>query len=103
VPGADRDPIDPQDVDWVINKPTETRGTGMELIYQPTYKRKSDVGGDAGAGQAHCSWVSIRRSGNQEIVCIFMGKDAPLRQQFLKNLHNLDESSHLFGLRPPKP
>jgi CRISPR-associated protein Cmr6 len=104
VPGTDEDPIDLRNLDWARDKKTtETRGTGMELIYQPTYKRKPDVGGDAGAGRANCSWVSIRRSGKQEIVCIFMGKDAPLRQQFLKDLHNLDESSHLFGLRPPKP
>jgi CRISPR-associated protein Cmr6 len=100
VDGPEDDPIDLQDLDWSTNKPLDTRGHGMELIYRPTYKRKPDVGGDAGGGAAHCSWVSIKRSRKQEIVCIFMGHDRALRKQFLKDLHGLEDSSHLFGLKP---
>ncbi len=99
VDGPETDPIDLQDLDWSTNKPLDTRGDGMELIYRPTYKRKPDVGGEAGGGAAHCSWVSIKRSRKQEIVCIFMGQNRPLRKQFLKDLHNLEGSSYLFGLK----
>jgi CRISPR-associated protein Cmr6 len=77
----------------------------MELIYRPTYKRKSDVGGDAGAGNAHCSWASIKRinkrDGCQEVVCIFLGDGRKqLRSQFLTDLSNLDDAIHIFGQRP---
>jgi CRISPR-associated protein Cmr6 len=102
VDGPDDDPIDSQDLDWSTNKPLDTRGSGMELIYRPAYKRKSDVGGDAGGGAAHCSWVSIKRSRKQEIVCIFMGQERPLRRQFLKDLHDTSDSSYLFGVKPPQ-
>ena len=100
VAGPDQNPIDLEDLDWSIDKPLPTRGDGMELIYRPTYKRKTDVGGNAGTGEAHCSWVSIKRSGKQEIVCIFMGQDRPLRQQFLQDLHNILDNNYLFGVKP---
>ncbi len=100
--GPDENPIDLEDLDWSTNNPLATRGDGMELIYRPTYKRKPDVGGNAGAGEAHCSWASIKRSGKQEIVCIFMGQDRPLRRQFLKDLHETSDSSYLFGVKPPQ-
>jgi CRISPR-associated protein Cmr6 len=102
VAGPDENPIDLEDLDWSTDKPLPTRGDGMELIYRPTYKRKTDVGGNAGSGEAHCSWVSIKRSSKQEVVCIFMGQDRPLRKQFLQDLHNISDSSYLFGVKPPQ-
>ena len=102
VSGPDENPLDLEDLDWSTDKPLATRGDGMELIYRPIYKRKPDVGGNAGAGEAHCSWVSIKRLRKQEIVCIFMGQDRPLRRQFLQDLHNIADSSYLFGVKPPQ-
>jgi CRISPR-associated protein Cmr6 len=102
VTGPYEDPIDIQDLDWSTNTPLDTRGDGMELIYRPTYKRRTDVGGNAGAGEANCSWVSIKRLiNNTEIVCIFMGQNCQLRKQFLNDLHNLSDSNYLFGIKPP--
>jgi CRISPR-associated protein Cmr6 len=102
VPGVDENPLDLQNLDWSTDEPLETRGDGMKLIYRPTYKRQTDVGGNAGARAANCSWVSIKRSGKQETVCIFMGQDCPLRRQFLQDLHNIPRSSYLFGVKPPQ-
>jgi CRISPR-associated protein Cmr6 len=102
VSGVDENPIDSADLDWSTDDALDTRGDGMELIYRPTYKRKPDVGGNAGAGEAHCSWVSIKRSVKQEIVCVFMGEDSPLRRRFLKDLHDTPDSTYLFGVQPPQ-
>lgn len=105
VPGPDENPIDVQELEWINSRPSDTRGEGMELIYKPTYKRKSDVGGDAGAGNAHCSWASIKRVKKEdykEVVCIFLGDGRKqLRSQFLRDLSNLDDAIHLFGQTPP--
>jgi CRISPR-associated protein Cmr6 len=112
VNGPEEDPLeDPiNGLDWSVTKPTTkpttTRGSGMDLIYKSTYKRKPDVGGNAAEGQSNCSWVSIKRSKTKEvqkeIVCIFMGQDNLLRRQFLKELHDLPNSIHLFGITPPQ-
>lgn len=103
VEGPENDPIDPEELSWAITKPLDTRGQGMELIYQPTYKRKPDVGGNAGNGGSHCSWVSIKRtkvkSNFQEVVCLFLGDQNQLRSQFLQDLHNVLGSTYLFGVQ----
>jgi CRISPR-associated protein Cmr6 len=99
VDGPDEDPIEGLKK-WSTDTPTDTRGDGMGLIYKPIYKRKVDVGGNAGNGSASCSWVSIKRSKRQEIVCIFMGQNNSLRQQFLQDLQALPNSSYLFGIQP---
>lgn len=108
VPSPKSNPIDSDNLKWSIKKPTETRGEGMNLIYQPKYKRKSDVGGDAaGGGNAHCSWVSIKRvnipnkeqeTNCQEIVCLFLGEENKLRSQFLDDLSGISGRKHLFGV-----
>lgn len=110
VPDPLEEPVSKQDQNWSITDPLRTRGNGMSLIYQPKYKRKIDVGGDAaGGGNAHCSWVSIKRvkvsrQGCQEVVCLFMGGEQPdsthLRSQFLSDLSNILGAVHLFGLQP---
>jgi CRISPR-associated protein Cmr6 len=117
VPGPVQEPIEFEDFEWKKIypnrstgqprpiRPQETRGAGMELIYQPQYKRKPEVGGDAASGNAHCSWVSIRRIKRApqqfgEVVCVFMGQPNPLRQSFLRELAQLDDAEHLFGVRP---
>ena len=91
----------------------------MYLIYQErsprNYKRNSDLGGNAaGGGNAHCSWVSIRRinipnrqenTECQEIVCLFMGGQIPtsnhVRPRFLRDLSSMNSAVHLFGVQPP--
>jgi len=110
VPGPDVEPLymDAWEADWEKTEPLYTRGKGVELIYKPTYKRKRDVGGDAaGGGNAHCSWASIKRvnvphpeidTECQEVVCLFMGDDNNLREQFLRELKNLDGAVCLFGV-----
>jgi CRISPR-associated protein Cmr6 len=106
VDGPVIEPINTQDLQWSTQAPLETRGDGMRLIYQPTYKRKPEVGGNAGQGEAHCSWVSVKRSWQRvdgqivqtEIVCIFMGQAHNLRQSFLKDLQQQTDSILLFGL-----
>lgn len=116
VPAPHREPLDKPNLKWDITKPTDTRGEGMNLIYQPAYKKKIDVGGDAGGGGSHCSWVSIKRVNTpnkqedtecQEIVCLFMGGETPgsggLRSQFLQDLANITGAVHLFGVQPPPP
>jgi CRISPR-associated protein Cmr6 len=108
VNGPYENPIDSQDLEWLYNNVTDTRGEGMNLIYQPTYKREPDVGGDAGFGNAHCSWVSIKRINKQdtcqEVVCIFMGDGTnQLRSSFLQDLSNIDGAVHLFGQTPQPP
>jgi CRISPR-associated protein Cmr6 len=102
VAGPNQNPIDLKNLDWSTGETQPTRGNGMELIYRPTYKRKTDVGGNAGSGEAYCSWVSIKRLGTREIVCIFMGQDRPLRKQFLQDLQKIPDSSYLFGVKPPQ-
>jgi CRISPR-associated protein Cmr6 len=117
VPAPNRNPIDPKSLKWIPGETTDTRGKGMELIYQLTYKRKYNVGGNLSS----CSWVSIKRVNGakpedpfQEIVCIFMSKmdsstdkkyakrdDKPLlRSQFLADLANIPGAIHLFGRKP---
>ncbi len=119
VPYPDEDPLDRQNNTWGdFDYVTDTRGGGMDLIYQPTYKRRQDVGGNAGGGGAYCSWVSIKRvnvahpeinnSLCQEVVCIFMGGTPVnnrnhLRARFLGDLARINGSRHLFGLTPPIP
>ncbi len=117
VPGPNEDPI--EQIRWSQTDAEETRGDGMYLIYQETdprnYKRNPDLGGNAaGGGNAHCSWVSIRRvnirhqqeeTDCQEIVCLFMGGKTPqskhVRSRFLKDLSNCSGAVHLFGVQPP--
>ncbi|WP_244353021.1 hypothetical protein [Thermostichus vulcanus] len=121
VPGPDQDPIessdDSSDSKWVDpNDVASTRGDGMELVYRSdqtrNYKRNPDLGGNAAQGNAHCSWVSIRRhkirhkqadTQCQEVVCLFMGgvqaSSQHVRSQFLDDLSSLEGSLHLFGLK----
>ncbi|NJL65931.1 MAG: RAMP superfamily protein [Microcoleus sp. SM1_3_4] len=113
LPDPQEEPVDKECQEWSITKPLNTRGCGMNLIYQPKYKRKSDVGGDAGSGNAHCSWASIKRVNIpnkiadcecQEVVCMFAGGIAPnsrhLRADFLRDLGKITDAVHLFGLEP---
>ena len=109
VPAPVEEPIDRQESTWAFTKAQDTRGDGMELIYQPKYKRKRDVGGSAaGGGNAHCSWVTIKRvnvpnkeeeTDCQEIICLFLGQNNQLRKQFLKDLAKLSGAVYLFGVR----
>jgi CRISPR-associated protein Cmr6 len=110
VPGPEKEPVDRQrqKLGWKDIDAQETRGSGMDLIYSPTYKRQPDVGGQAGGGGAYCSWVSIKRipvkqEGTKEIVCLFMGDANSLRSQFLANLAKRSGAVHLFGVQPPDP
>lgn len=103
VPEPYQNPIDPKTLTWIQGETTATRGRGMELIYQPKYKRQADVGGKISA----CSWVSIKRVNGakpedlcQEVVCIFMGSQNTLRSVFLADLAKIPGSSRLFGLEP---
>jgi CRISPR-associated protein Cmr6 len=109
VPDPLDEPIDKHNEKWFIQAPLQTRGKGMALIYQPNYKHQSDVGGAAARGNAHCSWVSIKRvkvskQGCQEVVCLFMGGEQPntnhLRSHFLRDLANIPGAVHLFGVQP---
>jgi CRISPR-associated protein Cmr6 len=104
VPGPYENPIDQDDLRWATKNPVETRGEGMNLIYQPKYKRKIDVGGSAGGGNAYCSWVSIKRlkvaDNFEEIVCLFMGDTNLLRSQFLHDLVKIPDAIYLFGIKP---
>ena len=113
LPAPNQEPVDFQEFEWVANKSTDSRGLGMDLIYKPKYKRKKDVGGDAGGGNAYCSWVSIRRiKANrnldyecQEVVCLFLGgvdinqNPNHLRSQFLQDLLQIEGKHHLFGIK----
>jgi CRISPR-associated protein Cmr6 len=104
VNGPTSEPINMQDLKW--RQPLEkTRGEGMDLIYQPKYKRKPDVGGSAGSGNASCSWVSIKRCKQKEtckeVVCLFLGEDNKLRKDFLKDLSTLDGADFIFGVQSP--
>ncbi|PLZ97616.1 RAMP superfamily protein [Fischerella thermalis CCMEE 5268] len=119
VPGPDSEPIERQEPGWKQADDAEaTRGDGMYLIYQQTaprnYKRNPDIGGNAGAGNASCSWASIKRvnipnreqeTDCQEIVCLFMGGQTPnsnhVRSHFLRDLGNMNGAVHLFGVQPP--
>lgn len=116
VPGPNEDPI--EQIRWSQTDAEETRGDGMYLIYQSTaprnYKRNPDLGGNAaGGGNAHCSWVSIRRvniphreqeTDCQEIVCLFMGGITPqsnhVRSRFLGDLAKMNGAVYLFGVQP---
>jgi CRISPR-associated protein Cmr6 len=106
VPGVSEDPIDTSDLAWITDRPENTRGQGMALIYQPDYKRKSEVGGNAGSEKAYCSWVSIKqtkqRDGYKEIVCLFIGEDNELRSQFLHDLAHIPGAVPIFGVQPPR-
>lgn len=102
VPDPFKEPVNFQDIEWEITDPKKTRGEGMNLVYRNQYKRKQEVGGNAGHGGAFCSWVSIRRVKKgvkcQEIVCVFKGDESQLRSQFIQNLAKIEESKHLFGI-----
>jgi CRISPR-associated protein Cmr6 len=104
VPGPDSSPIDTEDLVWEQGKTSETHGAGMKLIYQPIYKRQPTVGGNAGQGDAHCSWVSIKRLESsqdfQEVVCLFLGAGDPLRSRFLADLDKIEGAQHIFGKKP---
>lgn len=117
VPYPDKEPIDMKYNTWRnFNNVTDTRGKGMDLIYQLAYKRQQDVGGSAaGGGNSYCSWVSIKRvnvphpekkdSRCQEVVCVFMGDIAVnhphhLRAKFVKDLSIIQGARHLFGVQP---
>lgn len=120
VPGPDVEPIDRQEPCWEkVQDAQETRGDGMYLIYQQNskhnYKRNPDIGGNAGGGNAYCSWASIKRvkvrhpdeeTDCQEIVCLFMGGETPgtnhVRARFLKDLKNMTGATHLFGVQAPE-
>jgi CRISPR-associated protein Cmr6 len=100
VPEPYQNPIDPKTLTWINCETTATRGRGMELIYQPKYKRQADVGGKTSA----CSWVSIKRVNGikpedlcQEVVCIFMGNQNTLRSDFLADLAKIPGAVRLFG------
>ena len=119
VPGPDENPIDVNSLEWENVDAVDTRGDGMDLIYQNNenqrYKRNPDLGGNAaGGGNGHCSWVSIKRvnipniqeeTKCQEIVCLFMGGQTPnanhVRSRFLRDLKNINGNVHLFGVQPP--
>lgn len=117
VPGPGRNPLDRAKMNWALTTPEDTRGNGIKLIYQPIYKRKVAVGGNAaqgGGATSHCSWVSIKRvevrnrqenTDCQEVVCLFMGGQDPssqqLRAKFLKELANIPGAVRLFGVYPP--
>jgi CRISPR-associated protein Cmr6 len=103
VPEPYQNPIDPKTLTWIQCETTATRGRGMELIYQPKYKRKEAVGGD----RSQCSWVSIKRVNGakpedlcQEVVCLFMGAEDPLRASFLVELARIPGATRLFGREP---
>ncbi|BAY12983.1 RAMP superfamily CRISPR-associated protein [Calothrix sp. NIES-2098] len=117
VPGSDTEAIQRQEPCWKQADDAEaTRGDGMYLIYQPTaprnYKRNPEIGGNAGAGNASCSWASIKRvnipnkeqeTDCQEIVCLFMGGQTPnsnhVRSRFLRDLGRMSGAVHLFGVQ----
>lgn len=119
VPGPDSEPIERRELSWnYANDAEATRGDGMYLIYQQiaprNYKRNPDIGGNAGAGNASCSWASIKRvnipnkeqeTDSQEIVCLFMGGQTPnsnhVRSRFLSDLGKMNGAVHLFGVQPP--
>jgi CRISPR-associated protein Cmr6 len=117
VPGPVEEPIDGQDLEWLENNGLDTRGEGMDLVYEENppqrYKRNPDLGGNAANGNPHCSWVSIKRIGLrnqqegtncQEVVCLFMGGQTPtanhVRSRFLKDLSQISGGTHLFGVKP---
>jgi CRISPR-associated protein Cmr6 len=103
VPEPYQNPIDLKTLNWIQGETPATRGRGMELIYQPKYKRQVDVGGKTSA----CSWVSIKRVNGskpedlcQEVVCIFMGNQNTLRSDFLADLAKIPGAVCLFGQKP---
>lgn len=115
VPEPFEDPVDKANLDWSFTTPVEnTRGSGMQLVYEPEYKREPELGGSAAGGggaNSHCSWVSIKRlnvrtphTDCQEVVCLFMGGEMAnsghLRSQFLEDLAKTPGAVHLFGVHP---
>jgi CRISPR-associated protein Cmr6 len=116
VPYPQEEPIDIKKSNWKFTAPLDTRGEGMDLIYDPDYKGKQDVGGNAaGGGNSHCSWVSIKRvntppldknidSDCQEIICLFLGgtnsNSRDLRARFLHDLKDIEGATRLFGVAP---
>ncbi|MFW6296301.1 MAG: RAMP superfamily CRISPR-associated protein [Halothece sp.] len=118
VPAPVQEPINFKQLGWNIPQPLDTRGDGMNLVYQQqsprNYKRNRDLGGNAGNGGAYCSWVSIRRvniphkeedTDCQETVCLFLGGVNPdnnsdhVRSHFLRDLANISGSTYLFGFK----
>lgn len=112
VAGPNNEPVDFGEIEWQENG-VDTRGDGMDLIYDPNYKRKIDVGGNAAGGDSHCSWVSIKRvkirhqtvdTDCQEVVCLFMGgktaQSNHLRSRFLRDLAGYQGALSLFGVTP---
>lgn len=117
VPYPVEEPINIKDSTWEFTAPRDTRGKGIDLIYdsiyESHYKYNPNVGGRAARGDnPHCSWVSIKRvnvphpgenidSDCQEIVCLFLGGTNPnsqdLRAQFLRDLNRIPGRIHLFG------
>lgn len=114
-----QEPVNFKEIAWEHTHPEDGRGDGLNLIYQQTsprnYKRNPDLGGDAGRGSAHCSWVSIRRvnirnteedTDCQETVCLFLGGVNPtvnknhIRSRFLQDISACSGSTYLFGVIP---
>ena len=111
--------IDKKEIEWLETYPEDTRGDGVNLIYNPThpqnYKRNPEMGGNAGSGSASCSWASIKRvnipnteeeTDCQEVVCLFLGGQNPnadrVRSRFLKDLGKMQGGVHLFGVPAPQ-
>jgi CRISPR-associated protein Cmr6 len=103
VPGPQKNPIKRPGT-WATKNRFEMRGEGVKLIYKEKYKRKPDVGGNAAAGNASCSWVGIKRvvlkEEIREVVCLFLGQDNQLRREFLSDLAEISDAVHLFGCQP---
>jgi CRISPR-associated protein Cmr6 len=105
MPKLGLNPINTENLTWTTDRPMETRGAGVGLVYNPRYKRQRDVGGNAaGGGNSSCSWVSIARKkvgdDYREVVCLFMGSDNALRKRFLNDLSQINGAQHIFGCTP---
>lgn len=120
--GPVENPLEQNENCWAFTDGANTRGDGVDLIYQEEYprkyKRNPDLGGNAGGGGAYCSWVSIRRvrlrneqedTDCQETVCLFMGdqdtsiNNNHVRALFLRDLDTMPGKKHLFGVQPQTP
>lgn len=112
VAGLGEESIDLKNRKWTNTDPPSTRGEGIDTIYESSYKRNQEVGGNAGKEGAYCSYVSIRRckltssrNDNREVVCLFLAAVQPeennhLRIQFLKDIAHKQNAIHLFGVSP---